>query len=127
MSALRKLLDDYPINGGPARPRQLLPRSGHRESVRRPGHHPASDVAERAESAGVEHVRDGFANSTNQNDYRWGKLHRIVVLAHLGGPFNIPPPAHRADQSSGRALPGFPRPAAGEPSTRRRTMPAPMV
>ncbi len=33
-----------------------------------------------------------FANSTNQNDYRWGKLHRIVFDHPLGGPFNIPGP-----------------------------------
>ena len=32
-----------------------------------------------------------FANSTNQNDYRWGKLHRIVFRHPLGGPFNTPP------------------------------------
>ncbi|HVS32905.1 MAG TPA: penicillin acylase family protein [Thermoanaerobaculia bacterium] len=32
-----------------------------------------------------------FANSTNQNDYRWGKLHRIVFRHTLGGPFNVPP------------------------------------
>ncbi len=32
-----------------------------------------------------------FANSSNQNDYRWGKLHRIVFdgLA-VGGPWSIP-------------------------------------
>lgn len=31
-----------------------------------------------------------FANSTNQNDYRWGKLHRIVFDHPLRGPFDIP-------------------------------------
>jgi penicillin amidase len=33
-----------------------------------------------------------FAKSTNLNDYRWGKLHRIVFDHPLGGPFNIPEP-----------------------------------
>lgn len=33
-----------------------------------------------------------FGGSTNQNDYRWGKLHRIVFDHPLGGPFNIPGP-----------------------------------
>jgi penicillin amidase len=28
--------------------------------------------------------------STDQNDYRWGRLHRIVFRHPLGGPFNIP-------------------------------------
>ncbi|MCF6262738.1 MAG: penicillin acylase family protein [Xanthomonadales bacterium] len=32
-----------------------------------------------------------FANSTNQDDYRWGKLHRIVFRHAFGSdPFNIP-------------------------------------
>ena len=34
-----------------------------------------------------------FGNSTNQNDYRWGKLHRIVFRHPLGDPFNTPPAA----------------------------------
>jgi penicillin amidase len=33
-----------------------------------------------------------FGGSTNQDDYRWGKLHRIVFDHALGGPFNIPGP-----------------------------------
>lgn len=31
-----------------------------------------------------------FANSTNQDAYRWGKLHRKVFRHPLGEPFNIP-------------------------------------
>ena len=34
---------------------------------------------------------DAFANSTDQNDYRWGNLHRIELDHLLGGPFSIPP------------------------------------
>jgi penicillin G amidase len=32
-----------------------------------------------------------FNKSTNQNDYRWGKLHRVVFAHPLGGPYNVPP------------------------------------
>ncbi len=32
-----------------------------------------------------------FHKSTNLGDYRWGKLHRIVFVHPLGGPFNVPP------------------------------------
>ena len=32
-----------------------------------------------------------YAHSTNQNDYRWGKLHRIVFDHPLGEPFSVPP------------------------------------
>ena len=38
--------------------------------------------------------KDAFNNSTNQDDYRWGKLHRIVFRHPLGdvvGDFNVPP------------------------------------
>jgi penicillin amidase len=32
-----------------------------------------------------------FSNSTDQDDYAWGRLHRIVLDHPLGGPFNNPP------------------------------------
>jgi penicillin amidase len=32
-----------------------------------------------------------FDNSTDQGDYRWGRLHRIVLDHPLDGPFDIPP------------------------------------
>ena len=32
-----------------------------------------------------------FNKSRDQNDYRWGKLHRIVFRHELGGQFNVPP------------------------------------
>ena len=34
-----------------------------------------------------------FGYSTDQEDYRWGRLHRIVFDSPLGGPYNIPPGA----------------------------------
>jgi penicillin amidase len=32
-----------------------------------------------------------FGGSTDQDDYRWGRLHRLVLASPLGGPFSIPP------------------------------------
>jgi penicillin amidase len=32
-----------------------------------------------------------FGHSTNMDDYRWGKLHRVVLNHVMGGPFSIPP------------------------------------
>ena len=32
-----------------------------------------------------------FGGSTDQDDYRWGRLHRIVFEHVLGGPFSVPP------------------------------------
>jgi penicillin amidase len=46
-----------------------------------------------------------FGGSTNQADYRWGKLHRIVFRHPLGGPFSLPPGAGFADLGPG--LPGI--------------------
>jgi penicillin amidase len=45
-----------------------------------------------------------FGGSTNQGDYRWGRLHRVTMDHPLGGPFNIPP-----------AFGAFPPPLAGLP------------
>ena len=49
-----------------------------------------------------------FGGSSNQNDYRWGKLHRIVFQHPLGGPFNVPPAFGAFPNPLGDALPGFP-------------------
>ncbi len=43
-----------------------------------------------------------FHGSTRQEDYRWGKLHRIVFSHPLDGPFDVPP-----------AFGEFPAPLAG--------------
>jgi penicillin amidase len=51
-----------------------------------------------------------FANSTNLDDYRWGKLHRIVFAHPLGGPFNIPGTNPFPIVNVGPGLPGVARP-----------------
>ena len=45
-----------------------------------------------------------FGGSTDLNDLRWGKLHRITFAHPLGGPFSLPPGAGFTDLSP--ALPG---------------------
>ena len=50
-----------------------------------------------------------FAKSTNLDDYRWGKLHRIVFSHPLGGPFNVPPAGGAFPDPLGATLPGIPR------------------
>ena len=47
-----------------------------------------------------------FGGSTDQNDYRWGRLHRIVLDHPLGPPFD-PPPAGGAFPPSFPDLPGL--------------------
>jgi penicillin amidase len=48
-------------------------------------------MADALELLASEGFAPAFARSTNQNDYRWGKLHRIVFSHPLGGNFNVPP------------------------------------
>ena len=48
-----------------------------------------------------------FGGSTNQGDYRWGRLHRVTLDHPLGGPFNIPP-AFGAFPPPLADLPGIP-------------------
>ena len=51
-----------------------------------------------------------YAQSTNQNDYRWGKLHRKVFRHPLGEPFNIPGNNPFPITNLGPNLPGVARP-----------------
>ncbi|HTG36387.1 MAG TPA: penicillin acylase family protein [Thermoanaerobaculia bacterium] len=48
-----------------------------------------------------------FNHSANQEDYRWGRLHRIVFDHPLGGPFDLPPSGGFPDLAPG--LPGLAR------------------
>jgi penicillin amidase len=50
---------------------------------------------------------DAFNLSTDQSDYRWGRLHRVLLVHPLGGPFNIPPAGGAFPQPLS-ALPGIP-------------------
>jgi penicillin amidase len=49
-----------------------------------------------------------FGGSTNQDDYRWGKLHRVVFAHALGGPFSVPPAGGAFPHPLGQTLPGIP-------------------
>jgi penicillin amidase len=48
-----------------------------------------------------------FGNSTDQDDYRWGRLHRVILEHPLGGSRSIPPAA--GFQDLGPGLPGLAR------------------
>ena len=48
-----------------------------------------------------------FGGSTDQDDYRWGRLHRVTLDHPMGGPFNIPP-AFGAFPPPLADLPGIP-------------------
>jgi penicillin amidase len=92
LAALRNLLDNFSTNGGKG-------ASGI-DFFAVPGITQAADrrdfVILRSLRAGLDLLSSfafapAFGGSTNQNDYLWGRLHRIVFEHPLGGPFNIPP------------------------------------
>ena len=76
--------------------------------------------------AAGDNFKAAFGNSTNQSDYRWGKLHRITFPSPLGAPFTIPSQGNRFT-SPLPGLPGIPvdggiqRARHGRPSVRADT------
>lgn len=108
MSALRNLLDNYDTMGG-------VGASGV-DFFNVPG---IDDAEVERDFLLLQSVRDAldllasdefaaaFNNSTAQDDYRWGYLHRIVFDHPLGGPFDIPNGVGLSNLSD--ELPGIPR------------------
>ena len=92
LTALRSLLDNFSLNGGKG-------FSGL-DFFNVPGVASADDrrdiiILQSLQAAlqlmaGEDFAR-AFGRSTDQDDYRWGKLHRIVFAHPLGAPFSIPP------------------------------------
>jgi len=92
VTALRHLLDTFDTSGG-------VGASGI-NFFNVPG---VTSAADRRDILLLKSVQDALAllasnefkpafnNSTQQSDYRWGKLHRIVFAHPLGGPFSVPP------------------------------------
>ena len=91
LSALRHLLDDFSSNQG-------VGASGVNffqvEGIGPPEKSRDFLILKSLDDALDLLASDSFApaygGSTNQEDYRWGKLHRIVIDHLLGDPFNIP-------------------------------------
>ena len=93
MSAIRRFLETYDVNGGVGA--SLV------NFFRVPG---VVDQAVARDIILLQSLKNGlnllasptfaaaYGGSTNLDDYRWGKLHRIVFTHFLGGPFNVPPP-----------------------------------
>jgi len=88
LAALRNLLDNFAANGG-------IGASGV-DFFAVPGIAAAADrrdfVILRSLRAGLDLLAmPAFFGSANQNDYRWGRLHRVVFAHPLGSVFSIPP------------------------------------
>lgn len=67
-----------------------------------------SSLADALDLLASDEFAPAFANSTNQQDYRWGKLHRVVFRSPLNvSPFNVP--AAGGFSNVGDGLPGVAR------------------
>jgi penicillin amidase len=102
---LRHLLDDFPTNGGVGASGVdffVVPGAASPEDER--------DVlllrslAEALDRLGGPSFAAAFGGSADQDDYRWGRLHRVVFDHPLGGDRSIPP----AGGAFPQPLPGLP-------------------
>jgi penicillin amidase len=96
MTALKNLLDNYDTRGGagvsgvqffnvPGIPNTLATAPTRRDILI------LTSMGDTLTLLAGDSFAPAFAKSTNQEDYRWGKLHRIVFRHPLGGPYNTPP------------------------------------
>jgi penicillin G amidase len=88
LAALRNLLDNFPVNGG-------VGASGV-NFFAVPGIAAAADrrdfvILSSLRAALNDLATPSFFGSANQDDYRWGRLHRIEFTHPLGSVFSIPP------------------------------------
>lgn len=108
MTALRHLLDDFDVNQGvgasglnffntpfaadPATRRDVILLVSLQQAL---------------EALAGDDFAEAFDNSVDQDDYRWGLLHRLTLAHPLGAPFSIPSAGGPFPPPLGD-LPGFP-------------------
>lgn len=92
LAALRNLLDNFSTNGGRgASGIDFFAAPGIARAADRRDFVILTSLRAGLDLLGSPAFAPAFGGSTNQNDYLWGRLHRIVFEHPLGGPFNIPP------------------------------------
>lgn len=107
LKALRNLLDNFDTNQGVgASGIEFFAVPGIAAAGDRRDFLLLSSLADALDLLAGSDFAAAFGNSTNQNDYHWGRLHRIVMRAALGGDYNIPPAGGSFPPSFGD-LPGL--------------------
>ncbi len=101
MKALRHLLDTFPTHQGVgASGLDFFAVPGIANADDRRDAVILSSLADALDLLAGPAFAAAFDGSTDQDDYRWGRLHRLVLDHPLDGPFNVPP--------AGGVAPSFP-------------------
>jgi penicillin amidase len=104
LTALRSALDNFAVNGGSGfSGLNFFNVPGIDDADVRRDIIMLQSLQEALELMAGEDFAGAFDRTTDQDDYRWGKLHRIVFAHPLGEPFSIPP----AGGEFPAALPGL--------------------
>ncbi len=91
LSALRRLLDTFSTNQGVGvSGLDFFAVPGLEEAEDRRDFILLKSLAEALDLLAGPAFETAFGGSSNQDDYRWGRLHRLVLASPLGGPFNLP-------------------------------------
>jgi penicillin amidase len=92
MKALRNLLDNFDVNEGVgASGINFFNVPGIDDAATRRDILILKSVVDALDLLAGDDFNDAFNNSTDQEDYRWGRLHRLILKHPLGEPFSIPP------------------------------------
>ncbi|MEN8692826.1 MAG: penicillin acylase family protein [Desulfobacterales bacterium] len=92
MKALRNLLDNFEVSGGiGASGLNFFNVPGVTDAATRRDILILKSLADSLDLLAGNKFEDAFNNSIDQEDYRWGRLHRLILKHPLGGPFSIPP------------------------------------
>ena len=90
--ALRHLLDSFPVASGVgASGLDFFAMPGVADPTARRDIVILQSLVDALDRLAGPAFQDAFGGSTDQGDYRWGRLHRIVLDHPLGDPFDIPP------------------------------------
>ncbi|GIF73388.1 hypothetical protein Asi02nite_29060 [Asanoa siamensis] len=103
--ALRRLLVDFEARRGVGRSGiDFFAVPGIADAAERRDYLVLLSLREALALAASDTFAAAFGNSTNQVDYRWGKLHRITLPSPLGAPYTVPSAGNRFTSP----LPGLP-------------------
>lgn len=93
INALRHLFDSFPQRGGRGLSGvDFFPVPGVAAAEDRRDLVLLQSLADALSLAASDAFRPAFGGSTDQADYRWGKLHRVEFSSNLGAPFTLPSP-----------------------------------